>query len=54
MKLPKKPSSTNPEQTDNKCRPNTNFLQEFCFAFSKKHWSNETKTIFLISDVLAP
>ena len=34
--------------------PDFTFRDGFCLAFSQKHWSNETKTIRLIEDLLVP
>ena len=34
--------------------PNVTFPAGFCLAYNQKHWSNETKTIRLIEDVLVP
>ena len=34
--------------------PNVTFPDGFCLAYNQKHWSNETETIRLIEDVLAP
>ena len=34
--------------------PNVDFPDGFSFSHNEKHWSNETETICLINDVLAP